>query len=722
VRRELRQGTSLAEVAVDTLAALSSRAVTSPRVSKPWLLLPALFAIAWFLPVLWHGFRSDDFLSVYYFDRDAEAVKWGRVFEEWARPWFGVRDLYRPLVSLSFGVNWALSTQPFWFHLGNVLLLAGTAAAMAAAAARLASERPRLVAMVAGALVVLHPAAVEPTAWIAARTTGLQVFWSAVAYWSFLRWRDGEGSRWLPLFATALACASKEGAVLLPLSLVVLDLLRGSRPRWSTHLPFFVLVGGYLVFRKLLLGWFTTAEEGHTMLERVRGAMALFQQLVAPPSGGGIGFGGVWFALLFALPVLATLAARRYRLLWCLPWAVYLLLPGTTHVKVAADELAGRFVFDAVPGLALFVACCLDRRVSHPARRAIFAVGLLGILIGLGIASRQQLARYSAEDRLIAKVQQELLAKAAAAGPGRPFGVVGLPRLPVLHAALWGFLTQRPFTATDLPVVGLDNLLRREPAAQQVFTDVTAVHALVANGAGFGRWDDQSETLVLLPKAADEVIEFVRDPGNPRRFLPPRLLPPTAVAALEVVSPRPVAHWRAAILGNLEGDYRARDLEQDLGPAHAVTRCFFDTTPVLPWLVAAAFGGGPSGIELSLDEEASLEGVRVFAHASLPQLPLSLAQADEVQRGDLVARLTKPLAPQQVDYVLYLLLPTGLFGVFVPAGGTVSLDAAIQGQITYVCDVLGPCRVSWFWQEHEPRGGQQAAPPGRTRFDSCIVR
>ena len=46
---------------------------------------------------------------------------------------------------------------------------------------------------------------------------------------------------------------------------------------------------------------------------------------------------------------------------------------------------------------------------------------------------------------VIAKVQQELLAKAAHAGPGQPFGVVGLPKLPLLQPALWGFLTQRPF-------------------------------------------------------------------------------------------------------------------------------------------------------------------------------------------------------------------------------------------------------------------------------------
>ena len=694
---------------------LSSRAVIPPRISKLWLLLPAVFAMAWFLPVLWHGFRSDDFLTVYYYDRDAEAVKWGRVAEEWMRPWFGVRDLYRPLVSLSFGATWAVSTQPFWFHLGNLLLLAGTATAVAAAAARLARERPRLVALLAGALVVLHPAAVEPTAWIAARTTGLQVFWSAVAYWSFLRWRDGEGGRWLPWLATALACASKEGAVLLPMSLVVLDLLRGARPHWRTHLPFFVLVGGYLVFRKLLLGWFTTAEEGHTIAERLFGAWRLLEQLVAPPSTEA-GFVGSWRSLLLLGPVLALLASGRYRLLLCAPWAAYLLLPGTTHVKIAADELAGRFVFDAVPALALLVAGSLDGR-PRAAFRWLLWIGILGTAVGLGIVGRQHLGRYTTEDRLIAKVQQELLAKAAAATPERPFGVVGLPKLPLLQPLLWGFLTQRPFAPKDLQVVGLDSILSLDKGAPKVFADATAVHALVANGAGFARWDDKSETLVLLPKAKDEVVEFVRDPANARRFLPPRVLPPTAVAALEVIAPQPVEHWFASILGNLDGDYRAQPL--DSGFRDKTSRWCFDTTPVLPWLVAAAFGGGPAGIELELDGQTPGPAVRVLAHAALPRLDLRRGQEEVVSREELARRMVKPDGPVEDTYLVYLLLPTGLHSVWVRQGAVVELDQAIRNQLVYVCDVLGPCRVSWFWQEYEPLDG---ALPTRSGFDSCLVR
>lgn len=682
-----------------------------------WLVLPALLALVWFWPTLSHGFRSDDFLTVYYYDRDAAGVHWDRVFGEWGRPWFGVRDLYRPFVSLTFGANWALSTSPLGFHLLNVLLLAGTATAVAAAGARLAPASPRLVGLVAAAVVVLHPAAVEPTAWIAARTTGLQVFWSAVAYWGFLRFRDGRGGRWLPLLATALACASKEGAVLLPASFVALDLLRGSRPQVRTHAPFLALVAAYLVFRWFLLGVVTTAEEGHTIGERLHGAWSLCRQLVQPPAGGAVA--GAWPLLPFGLLLAVALVVARSTL-WCLPWVFLLLLPGTTHVQVG-DELAGRFVFDAVPALALFAALGLSRaRPVAAAAVAAAAVVAFGSL--LAVQARGHLRLYADQDRLIAKVQQELLAAAADAGPARPFGVVGLPKLPLLQPALWGFLTQRPFAPVDQPVVGLENMLARDPAAPGVFGDAAAVHALVADGAGFGRWDPATEAIVRLPKAAPGAVEFAPVPGAPGRFTPVRPLSPAAVAALEVVAPRPVRAWRASILGNLEGDFAAAPfVRAAVGEPEATW--WIDATRVLPWVVAAAFGGGPAGLDVQCDGAPAPPGTVVRAHAPLdlagaPAFP-PMAPSEVVDRAGFAARLAYPTWGEPPPETIYLLLPVGLYVGRRGPDGSAMFDGATRSQLDFACDVLGPCRVFWFWQSapSAPHGR-----PRRTSFGSCVVR
>ena len=685
------------------------------KASRLWLLFPALLALAWFWPTLWHGFRSDDFLGVYYLDRETGAVRWGRVLEEWVRPWFGVRDLYRPVVSLSLGANWAVSTSPLWFHLTNVMLLAGTAVAVAATARRLARGDGRLVAVAAGVIVVLHPAAVESASWIMARTTGLQVFFSAVAYWSFVRWRDGDGRIWLPLLATLLACGSKEGAVLLPVSLLVLDLLRGRAMALRSHLPFWFVVGGYLVFRRLLLGWFTTAEEGHALTGRLTGAVELFGQLIAPP-GGGQWFVGVLFVGAFLLVGGVLLASRSLRPFWCAAWALALLLPGTTHVALQDGELAGRFVFDAVPALALFVALALDRPRTGRWDRARIGLGLAVIAVSFAFGSRALVARYGDDDAVIAAAQRQLLAQADEAGPGKPFGVLGLPSLPLLQPTLWGFLAQRPFAPRDLPVVGLSNILRRDPAAASVFTDTTPIHALVADGAGCSVWDGGDRLLQPVAKADPGIVPFVAVADDPGRFVPVRLMAPTSVAALEIVSPVAVREWRAAILGNLDGEFAQPPFRLQVG-GDGSTRWWIDTTGVLPWLVAAQFGGGPGGIELTFDGAAPPSGTQVLAHAALERYPLQPSDAGSIDREAFATVLGRPDSGR--GYRLYVLLPAGVFAMEVRAGIEVKIAPEIVDQLGFVCDLLGPCRVHWFWSD-------LAAPPGecpaRTAFGTCIVR
>ena len=49
------------------------------------MLFVAALSFVWFWPTLQLGFRSDDFLTVYYVDRDAGGVRWARVLEEFVR-------------------------------------------------------------------------------------------------------------------------------------------------------------------------------------------------------------------------------------------------------------------------------------------------------------------------------------------------------------------------------------------------------------------------------------------------------------------------------------------------------------------------------------------------------------------------------------------------------------------------------------------------------------
>src|SRR5262249_60035112 len=106
----------------------------------------------------------------------------------------------------------------------------------------------------AGARVLVHPAVVEPSHWILSRTTALEVMFSALsmaAYGAFLHQRLRTVGP--ALMALALALASKEGALLLPLSLVAVDVLHGRGPLRARALVlarFFALLGAFLLFRK----------------------------------------------------------------------------------------------------------------------------------------------------------------------------------------------------------------------------------------------------------------------------------------------------------------------------------------------------------------------------------------------------------------------------------------------------------------------------------------
>ncbi|MCR9244147.1 MAG: hypothetical protein NXI31_03890 [bacterium] len=689
------------------------------KAARLWLLLPALVAGGWYLAVLLHGFRSDDFLTVYYYDRDAGAVKWGRVFEEWVRPWFGVRDLYRPVVSLSFGCNWLLSTAPFGFHLFNLLLLCCTATLVALAALRLApagagARWSTTAAVVAGLVVVLHPAAVEPTAWVAARTTGLQVCFSALAYWSFLRWRDGDGRVWLPLLATALACASKEGAVLLPFSLVVLDLLRArQRLGWRVHLPFFALVGGYLLWRRVLLGVFTTAESGHTIGERLQNAAALAEQLVFASSG----------QYAIAAGLLLVLVAVPLRGVLCAPWIGLLLLPGTTHVVLSENLLAGRFLFDAVPALGLGCAVTVASTVRWRAVVGLAGSGLA--LVGLVIGSGDEIATYDRENLIVRQAQEALVRDAgAAAASGRPFGVTGLPGLPLLQPELVGFLTQRPFVARDLHVVPLGNVLTPNEHSG-AFGDATSVHAMVQFGAGAATWDADARRLQAVARVGSTSFELVRDPADARRFVPPRLVSPMAVAALEIVVPAEVDRWRGAILGNLPGDYEAAGFAAvrptDLGMASTWVS-WVDASRFLPWLVAGTLGGVPAGVELSNAGKPLPAGVVVRAHG-----PLMIRDGDaaaghavSVDRAELAAVLERDFdAVGGLAGTVFVAMPTGVFAARRASGPTgFELPASLRTQLTYVADVLGPTRVHWCWRFDADPGER----PRASRWRSIVVR
>lgn len=86
----------------------------------------------------------------------------------WTRPYnSGPENLFRPLASMSYALQWWLHQDRAWaFHLINILLHAGVCAAVAELARRMAGSK---AALVAGLLFAVHPIHAEVAANIAGR-------------------------------------------------------------------------------------------------------------------------------------------------------------------------------------------------------------------------------------------------------------------------------------------------------------------------------------------------------------------------------------------------------------------------------------------------------------------------------------------------------------------------------------------------------------------------
>jgi Tfp pilus assembly protein PilF len=175
-------------------------------------------------------------------------------------------DPTRPLLSLTFALNYALGGLAAWhYHLVNVLVHAGNAALVGALFAWMArrSGKPPAVAMVAASLFAVTPMAAETVAYVASRSTLLSTFFALASLNLAVRAPEG-GTRRRVALALAfflLALATKEEAVALPLLLLLLDhffIARGrfreTVGRYRLHLLFLAVPVLALLARRFATG------------------------------------------------------------------------------------------------------------------------------------------------------------------------------------------------------------------------------------------------------------------------------------------------------------------------------------------------------------------------------------------------------------------------------------------------------------------------------------
>lgn len=149
----------------------------------------------------------------------------------WTRDYFngGLDNLYRPLISQSYGLQWWLVGNRAWtFHLVNLLLHAGVSALVAELGRRMVNWR---VGLIAGLLFAAHPIHSEVVAEIVGRADLVCAIGIVAAMVLFLR-RPMTQNRALAIGALGLlAILSKEQGLLLVFLLGVLYPLRQKQER-----------------------------------------------------------------------------------------------------------------------------------------------------------------------------------------------------------------------------------------------------------------------------------------------------------------------------------------------------------------------------------------------------------------------------------------------------------------------------------------------------------
>ena len=312
-------------------------------------------------------------------------------------------DIYRPLRTLDFAIDWAIGRgHPWFFHFHSmlwhvaaclalfavlrILLTSGgvpSSAEVLGAAENPGSDRAALF----GALVfALHPVHTESVAWITSRGDVMvaALFLLAVLFWLKEK----------PLAATALfvgAMFSKESAVMFPAAVLLVDWYRGAPRRWLWYGVFGCLSLCFTALWMALVGKMGQLNGEHgggsypmTLLTVAKG-MSHYARVIAfpvhftidyyvPPSSG-FGWAEVKaIAILVLLGASAWLGGRRSR--FAVAWFAIAILPVSNLLVPIAIPTAERFLYLPVAGLALLAGPFFARhsRVAVPILALLFAL------------------------------------------------------------------------------------------------------------------------------------------------------------------------------------------------------------------------------------------------------------------------------------------------------------------------------------------------------------
>ena len=389
-----------------------------------WFAIPALAALA-YGPALGNPLTYDDLSAIKdnAFIRQLDLIP--VLFHGGLTSNGFANGQFRPLTILTFSLNYILAgDSPFPFRLVNLVLHTANALLGAALLRRLllafpVSNRPSVTtkatagaaAILAGCLFGVHPINSLAVLLIWKRATLLATFFSLTAAICLLRLRglgeDGRPARhpWLLCLgiwiSQVFAVASKETAIVLPATLLLLDVWPGSRRSWReivrVHLPLWSIGAATAVFFVVRIGSLSAMSPLVYLGTQAKAVWRYPAMVLAPsllstvyqiqPAGkddalawlGAAGIlallvGAVWLARRFPFPALAVI------------WCAIALAPTSSLIPIPllVDEDRVYLAFLPLWGILAAAAVRLADRRSVVLRRVVASGIALAVLLAGG--------------------------------------------------------------------------------------------------------------------------------------------------------------------------------------------------------------------------------------------------------------------------------------------------------------------------------------------------
>jgi protein O-mannosyl-transferase len=294
-----------------------------------------------------------------------------------------VQGNYHPLTMLSLALNYAISGEDAWsyhlfnliFHLINCILVYRFIF--------LLTKNNSLVAFITSLLFAIHPLHVESVAWVSERKDVLYTLFFIAGHISFTKFIDTGNKKqyWLTLLFVILSLMSKPAAVIFPVSLFCIDILRNRKFSVKgiiEKIPFFIpaiLIGLLTISAQKEVG--ATGGDQFTFAKNILfgfyGIMMYFIKMIIPFGQSAfyplpalneklpmLYYVAPLFSLLLAVIIYLTWKKHRYVAFGISFYIINLLLV-LQFFSVGSAIIAERYTYVPYIGLFFIAGVLLDR-------------------------------------------------------------------------------------------------------------------------------------------------------------------------------------------------------------------------------------------------------------------------------------------------------------------------------------------------------------------------